>query len=74
MSGLCLLRDYLTTENHIELLAGASHKTKFQILEMLASRFPRPDCRVDDQEVAGQTDLVGCCAGDMFCYVLRKSP
>src|SRR5450755_1470842 len=43
MSGLCLLRDYLTAENHIELLAGASHKTKFQILEMLARRFPRPD-------------------------------
>src|SRR5450432_2626146 len=43
MSGLCLLRDYLTSENHLELLAGACHKTKFQILEMLASRFPRPD-------------------------------
>jgi 5-methylcytosine-specific restriction endonuclease McrA len=43
MSGLCLLRDYLTPENHLELLAGASHKTKFQILEMLARRFPRPD-------------------------------
>jgi len=43
MSGLCLLRDYLTAENHIELLAGASHKTKFQIMEMLARRFPRPD-------------------------------
>ena len=43
MSGLCLLRDYLSSENHRELLAGASHKTKFQILEMLARRFPRPD-------------------------------
>jgi HNH endonuclease len=40
---VCLLRDYLTPENHHELLEEASGKTKIQVLEMLARRFPRPD-------------------------------
>jgi 5-methylcytosine-specific restriction endonuclease McrA len=43
LSGVCLLRDYLTPANHRQLLAEASHKTKLQILELLARRFPRPD-------------------------------
>jgi 5-methylcytosine-specific restriction endonuclease McrA len=43
LSAVCLLRDYLTPENHQELLTEASHKTKFQVLELLARRFPRPD-------------------------------
>jgi hypothetical protein len=30
LSAVCLLRDYLTPENHLELLAEASHKTKFR--------------------------------------------
>jgi hypothetical protein len=43
LSAVCLLRDYLTPEDHLELLAEASHKTKFQVQEPLARRFPRPD-------------------------------
>jgi 5-methylcytosine-specific restriction endonuclease McrA len=43
LSAVCLLRDYLTPENHLELVAEASHKTKFQVQELLARRFPRPD-------------------------------
>jgi len=43
LSGLHLLRNYLTPENHCELLADARHKTKRQIEEQLARRFPRPD-------------------------------
>jgi 5-methylcytosine-specific restriction endonuclease McrA len=43
LSAVCLLRDYLAPENHLELLAEASHKTKFQVQELLARRFPRPD-------------------------------
>ncbi len=43
LTAVCLLRDYLTPENHQELLAEASHKTKWQIEEFLARRFPRPD-------------------------------
>jgi len=43
LTGVCLLRDYLTPENHQELLAEASGKTKLQVQELLARRFPRPD-------------------------------
>jgi hypothetical protein len=43
LTAVCLLRDYLTPENHRELLDEASGKTKLQIQEMLARRFPRPD-------------------------------
>jgi hypothetical protein len=43
LTAVCLLRDYLTPENHRELLAEASGKRKVQVLELLARRFPRPD-------------------------------
>src|SRR5258706_13605536 len=43
LSAVCLLRDYLTPENHRELLEEASGKTKLQVQELLARRFPRPD-------------------------------
>ncbi|HEY3666173.1 MAG TPA: hypothetical protein VGL19_09245 [Polyangiaceae bacterium] len=43
LTAVCMLRDYLTPENHLELLAEASHKSKFQVQELLARRFPRPD-------------------------------
>jgi 5-methylcytosine-specific restriction endonuclease McrA len=43
LTAVCLLRDYLSPENHQELLAAASNKTKLQIQELLAWRFPRPD-------------------------------
>jgi hypothetical protein len=43
LTAVCLLRDYLTAENHLELLAEASGKTKLQVQELLARRFPRPD-------------------------------
>ena len=43
LTAVCLLRDYLTLENHRELLAAASHKTKVQVEELIARRFPRPD-------------------------------
>jgi hypothetical protein len=43
LTAVCLLRDYLTQENHLELLAEASNKTKLQVQELLARRFPRPD-------------------------------
>src|SRR5258706_5787271 len=43
LTAVCLLRDYLTPKNHRELLEEASGKTKLQVQEMLARRFPRPD-------------------------------
>jgi len=43
LTAVCLLRDYLTPENHRELLEEASGKTKLQVQELLARRFPRPE-------------------------------
>jgi 5-methylcytosine-specific restriction endonuclease McrA len=43
LSALELLREQLTEENHPELLDAASGKSKTEILEMLAARFPKPD-------------------------------
>ena len=43
LTAVCLLRDYLTSKNHLELLAEASDKTKLQVRELLARRFPRPE-------------------------------
>jgi hypothetical protein len=43
LTTLHLLRDYLTPENHRELLQAASHKSKRQVAELLAERFPRAD-------------------------------
>ncbi|HXK20762.1 MAG TPA: hypothetical protein VNG33_23285, partial [Polyangiaceae bacterium] len=43
LTAVCLLRDHLTLENHAELLGEVSHRTKTQIEELLARRFPRPD-------------------------------
>src|SRR6266705_1775237 len=43
LTAVCLLRDYLTPGNHRELLEEASGKTKLQVQELLARRFPRPD-------------------------------
>jgi hypothetical protein len=43
LTAVCLLRDYLTPENHRELLEEASGRTKLQVQELLARRFPRPD-------------------------------
>ncbi len=43
LSGLVLLRDHLTDENHEELLREASGKSKLEIAEMIATRSPKPD-------------------------------
>ena len=40
LSGLCKLRDFLTRANHEELLREACGKTKQQVEELLAARFP----------------------------------
>jgi len=43
LTAVCLLRDYLTSENHAEVLREVSHKTKTEIEELLARRFPQPN-------------------------------
>jgi hypothetical protein len=43
LSGLCRLAAHLTEQNHRELLLAAQGRTKREIDQMLAERFPRPD-------------------------------
>jgi len=43
LTALLLLRERLTDDNHEDLLRAASGKTKSQVQELLAARFPRPD-------------------------------
>jgi hypothetical protein len=43
LSGVLMLRDYLTHANADELIAAAAHHSKRAIEQMLADRFPRPD-------------------------------
>ncbi len=43
LSGLSLLAPHLTSESADELLAAAAHKTKREIEQLLAHRFPQPD-------------------------------
>lgn len=41
LTAVCLLRDYLTPDNHTELLGAVTHKTKSRIEQLLAHRFPQ---------------------------------
>jgi 5-methylcytosine-specific restriction endonuclease McrA len=43
LSTLELLREWLTEDNHEELLASVAGKTKHEVQALLAARFPRPD-------------------------------
>jgi hypothetical protein len=43
LSSIVTLSSYLTLDNTDELLAAATHKTKGQLEQMLAERFPQPD-------------------------------
>lgn len=43
LSSVVLLRDYLTTENHAQLLREAAGKSKRGVQELIAAHFPRPD-------------------------------
>jgi hypothetical protein len=45
LTAVALIRDYITLENHVELLHEVSGKTKEQILRLLAARAPRPDVK-----------------------------
>jgi hypothetical protein len=47
LTAICEVRDFLTAENHRELLVEVSGQTKLQIREILARRFPRADVHAD---------------------------
>lgn len=43
LTTLCEVREFLNDENHLELLEAVKRKTKLQVREVLAERFPRAD-------------------------------
>ena len=43
LSALELAREHLSDENHVELLEALSGKSKREVEQLLASRFPKPD-------------------------------
>ena len=45
LSALCAMNPHLNQENAAELLDACSHKTRRQVEEALAKRFPRPDVK-----------------------------
>jgi 5-methylcytosine-specific restriction endonuclease McrA len=43
LTALCMLRDFVSAENHRELFELTSHRTKREVEELLAKRAPRAD-------------------------------
>src|SRR5688572_1180522 len=52
-----LLARHLTAENHRELLAAASRRSKREVEELIAHRFPRPDTPSSVRKVPEHTPL-----------------
>ena len=52
LSAVVLLAPYLTSENAEELLAAATHRSKSEIEQLIAARFPRPEVPALVQAVA----------------------
>jgi HNH endonuclease len=50
-----LLARHLTAENHRELLAAASHRSKREVEELIARRFPQPDTPSSVRKVPERT-------------------
>lgn len=54
LTTLELLREHLTDENHQELLGVVSGKTKREVEALLATRFPKPDARVNIRQLSAE--------------------
>jgi hypothetical protein len=63
VSAVCLLAPYLTEDSVAELLAVAGHKTKSEIEQLLAVRFPRPDVPARVQAIASALPIDPLAAG-----------
>ncbi len=63
LTTLELLREHLTDENHEELLATVSRKTKREVEALLAARFPKPDAPSKIRQLSGERFKVEFTAG-----------
>ena len=57
LSALELVREYVTDENHLELLGGVAGKSKGEILALLAKLFPKPDVPTTIRKLSQATTL-----------------
>lgn len=57
LTAVCEVRDFLTLENHSELLAEVSGKTKLQIREALRARFPLAEIPTSVKKLPGLDPL-----------------
>src|SRR6478735_5469446 len=58
LCALCALASHLTTDNAAELLDACRGKTRRQVEELLAVRFPRPDVREQIRRLPARTAVV----------------
>ena len=55
LTAVVLIAPRLKAENAMSLIEAASHKTKVQILAMLAERYPQPDVPTQVREIQPET-------------------
>jgi hypothetical protein len=79
LTAIALLSKYLTAENHRELLGEARGKTKQQLLEMLARRWPKADVATHLRRIpagavaAGPTGTLEPRSAETYCLQLNAS-
>lgn len=74
LSALALLRDHLTETNHRALLDDAAGKTKNELKELLAARFPRPDVPTTIRKLPSIPSSSGAARADAPALPLLASP
>src|SRR6187551_935321 len=57
LCALCALAPYLNSENAAELFEAGRGKTRRQVEELLAARFPRPDVREQIRRLPARTQV-----------------
>ena len=57
LAAVCLLAPHLAPDNADELLAAAAHRTKAELEQLLAERFPRPDVPAQVQALSPSLTL-----------------
>src|SRR6185369_13179643 len=57
LCALCALAPHLNPENAVELFAACKGKTRRQVEELLAARFPRPDVREQIRRLPARAQL-----------------
>ena len=73
LSAVIVLAPHLTPENADELLAAAAHKTRAEIEQLLAERFPRPDLLAAVQAISPSA-TVSAAPSSSFGPIEERAP